>query len=272
MKQFLRIPARPLLAMLTVLPLLGATAARAADDDKIATDRPDFVESSEVVGKGRLQIETSIQGERNNEDGIRDKTYSTPTLLRIGVSDAVELRFESDGRIVAKSEDLASGASDTQRGYGDLSVGLKWHTRDGQGYTPSLGFLLHADLDSGSAAFRGNGVRPSLRMVAEWELPHDMSLGVMPGLAAETNDTGGRYASGIFGIVLGKEWNDRFRTFAEVSMPAIARAHNGGTEASADIGAAWLLNKNIQVDTALSRGLNRRTPDFTWTVGLSIRM
>jgi hypothetical protein len=109
-------------------------------------------------------------------------------------------------------------------------------------------------------------------MVAEWELPHDMSLGVMPGLASETNDTGGRYASGIFGIVLGKEWNDRFRTFAEFSAPAIARARNGGTEANADIGAAWLLNKNVQVDTALSRGLNRRTPDFTWTVGLSVRM
>jgi hypothetical protein len=258
--------------LLAALPLLAVSGAGAAEEDDIATDRPDFVESSNVVGKGRLQVETSIAGERNNEDGVRDISYSSPTLLRIGVSEALELRFETDGRIVAKTEDLASGASSTQRGFGDLSIGVKWHAQDEQGYRPSLGFLLHADLDSGSAAFRGHGVRPSLRMAAEWELPNDMSLGVMPGIAYESGDAGGHYASGIFGIVLGKSWNDRFRTFAEISAPAIARARNGGTEASADIGAAWLINRNFQVDTAFSRGLNRRTPDFAWTVGLSFRM
>ena len=53
-------------------------AATAGDDDMISTDRPDFVESSQVVGRGRLQLETSVQWERDH--GVR--TLTTPTLLR----------------------------------------------------------------------------------------------------------------------------------------------------------------------------------------------
>ena len=37
------------------------------------------------------------------------------------------------------------------------------------------------------------------------------------------------------------------------------------------LGAAWLLSDRVQVDTMLARGLNRRTPDLAWTVGLSFK-
>ncbi|MFY8124197.1 MAG: hypothetical protein ACOVKB_08160, partial [Silanimonas sp.] len=39
---------------------MGAAASPAWADDPIATDRPDFVESSQTVGLGRWQIETSV--------------------------------------------------------------------------------------------------------------------------------------------------------------------------------------------------------------------
>lgn len=111
--------------------LYGATVLAAGDDsgdsDKIATDRPDFVESSDVVGKYRFQIETSVALERNKEDGFKERTFSTPTLLRYGVSDNLELRAETDGRLVARTDDLVAGTRVTERGYGDLSLGVKWH-------------------------------------------------------------------------------------------------------------------------------------------------
>ena len=40
-----------IVVVLLMLPALGLAA-----EDEIATDRPDFVESSNVVGKGRFQI------------------------------------------------------------------------------------------------------------------------------------------------------------------------------------------------------------------------
>ncbi|MTV39303.1 transporter [Duganella radicis] len=252
--------------------LLGPLLACAAEEkDQIVTDRPDFVESSNVVGAGRFQIETSFALDRNKANGVKERTYSTPTLLRFGISDTLEARIETDGRMRLVTDDLAIGTRTTENGYADVSLGVKWHVADERGARPSLGVLAHVDLDSGSGSFRAAGKGGSLRLAAEWELPNDFGLGVMPGVAWQHNDNGERYTSGIFGIVLGKEWSERFRTFVEYSAPQIARGRNGGSVTTFDIGGAYLLTDTVQVDTALSRGLNKNTPDWSWTVGLSIK-
>lgn len=250
---------------------LAAGVGHAEEKDVIVTDRPDFVESSDVAGKGRFQVETAIAIERNNDDGRKDRIITTPTLLRMGISDTWELRLESDGRTVFRTQDIATGASETLRGYADLSAGVKWHALDGEGARPSIGLLGHVDIDSGSHQFRGNDLRPSLRLVAEWDLPNDMGLGLMPGVIYDKDADGKRFYAGIFGIVLGKSWNDRFRTFVEVAASRIARANNGGSVVTLDVGAAYLLSNLWQIDTALYQGLNQKTADLTWALGLSAK-
>jgi hypothetical protein len=250
------------------LPLL----AHAADDkDQIVTDRPDFVESSNVLGAGRFQLETSLALERNKANGVRERTYSTPTLLRFGLSDTLEARIETDGRMRLVTDDLATGKRQSENGYADVSLGVKWHMADELGMRPSLGVLAHVDLDSGTGSFRAPGKGGSLRLAAEWELPNDFGLGVMPGIAWQRNDNGERYASGIFGIVLGKDLNERSRIFIEYAAPQIARSRDGGTLSTFDFGGSYLLTDSVQVDTAVSRGLNRNTADWSWTVGLSVK-
>ncbi len=249
----------------------SANFARAADD-RIVTDRPDAVESSDVVGKGRLQIETSMNYERNNNAGVKTRTYTTPTLFRLGVSENFELRIETDGRVRERTEVL--GISTTQRGWADTAIGFKWHMQDGDEKTgkPGIGVLVHADLDSGSRQFRGQGVRPSARVVFEWELPNDMSLGMMPGLIRDKDaGTGERFTAGIFAVVLGKELNDSTRGFAEIAATQIARQKYGGTITTFNVGAAHLLTKSTQIDAALRFGLNKDSPDFGATVGLSVK-
>ena len=147
-----------------------------------------------------MQLETSIGIDRSKVDGVREHTIATPTLLRFGVSDTVELRVETDGAMRSRTTD-GSSPRQSERGYGDVSLGLKWHAVDAAGALPSLGLLFHADLDTGSAPFRGQGTRPSARIVAEWELGAGMSLGVMPGFVYERH-AGGTH--GILGVVVGK--------------------------------------------------------------------
>jgi hypothetical protein len=253
---------------------LAALPAYAGGDDPISTDRPDVVESSQVVGKGRVQIETSIQWERQRGDVQRIETLSTPTLLRVGAGERFELRVETDGRMRIRSGDSSGG--ERVAGYADSAFGIKWHVQDqegeGLGSRPSMAWLAHADLPSGSRVLRGHGVRPSLRLAVEWELADGFSFGVMPGLAVDTDEAGKRYRSGILAATLGKALSERVRGFVELAAPQIARAAHGGTEATFDAGLTYSINKDCQLDVALARGLNRRSPDLRLGAGLSVRM
>ncbi|RZL00020.1 MAG: transporter [Rubrivivax sp.] len=234
-----------------------------AEEAAMATDRPDIVESSAVVGLHRFQIETSVASESNQVDGVKTTTRMTPTLLRYGITEHTELRLETDG-VLRDGQD---------HGFSDVSVGLKWHTHDGDDTTlkPAIAWLFHADLDSGSRAFRGHGVRPSVRMVAEWELSHDMSLGIMPGVLRDTNDDGRHFVAGIFAVTVGKSWTDDFRTFLEVAGQQLTSNRNGGSVVTYDAGMAYMLSPTMQLDTAVSIGANRHTPDRLWTVGFSVK-
>lgn len=251
----------------------GALAAQCAvaAEEPIATDRPDVVESSDVVGRGRFQIETSLAFERDKSGATRSRVRSTPTLLRIGVGDTWELRLETDGRLRSTVDDAAGRARTS--GQADGSIGLKWHMQDGDDATSraGIGWLFHVDVDSGSAPFRGQGLRPSVRMVAEWELPHDFGVGVMPGLFVDRNADGRRFVGGILAAVVSRSLTERLRAFAEVSATQLASTRNGGHVVAFDAGLAYLLTRDMQLDVAVARGLTRSTPDFAWTVGWSAR-
>ncbi|MGH6647511.1 transporter [Aquabacterium sp.] len=255
-------PFRPTTLAALTAALLLPLASR-AEEAAMATDRPDIVESSAVVGLHRFQVETSFASESNKVDGVKTTTRMTPTLLRYGITENTELRLETDGF-------LRDGQD---HGFSDVSLGLKWHTHDGDDATgkPAIAWLFHADLDSGSQAFRGHGVRPSVRMVAEWELPHDLSLGIMPGVLRDTNDDGRHFVAGIFAVTLGKSWTDDFRTFVEVAGQQLTSTKNGGAVVTYDAGMAYMLSPTMQIDTAVSIGANHHTPDRLWTVGFSVK-
>jgi hypothetical protein len=132
-----------------------------------------------------------------------------------------------------------------------------------------MGVLAHVDLDSGSGFLPRPGNGGSLRL-AEWELPDDFGLGVMPGIAWQHNDNGERYTSGIFGIVLGKELNERSRVHRVCGAADCARPQRR-------LALHLRFRRLLPADRyragrhRLSRGLNRRTPDWSWTVGLSLK-
>lgn len=136
---------------------------------------------------------------------------------------------------------------------------------------PAIAWLFHLDTDSGSAPFRGQGTRPSIRGVAEWELPNDIGLGVMPGLFYETNADGKRYIGGILAAVASKRLSESLRGFVEISASQLASRRNGGDAVTFDTGLAFLVSNDLQIDVAIARGLTKTTPDFAWTLGVSVR-
>ncbi|CAN5253274.1 hypothetical protein BH10PSE17_BH10PSE17_16850 [soil metagenome] len=251
----------------------AATQPALAGDcaDEICSDRPDFTESADVVGKGRFQIETGFQSEHDKSSGTRSRLITTPTLLRFGLADAWELRVESDAWSHQRVDD-GSGVS-RRHGWADTAIGAKWHWRDGDDASgaPAIAWLVDAELPSGSRSFGGHGVRPSVRAVFEWDLPSDWSIGVMPGVVRDSDDTGARYTAGILSVTLDKDLTDSVGTYVEVAGQQFAARRHGGSILSLDTGATWRLAKDLQVDFGIARGVNRYTPDWAWTTGLSAR-
>jgi hypothetical protein len=258
----------PLVAVVICTSLFATWANADTEKTVISTDRPDFVEASTTVGAGRFQFETSLAFERNSGSGTTSKLWSAPTLLRFGVGERWELRLES-GVFARERVETPLGDS-TEEGLTDTAVGAKWHVRPAgtDGKIPSIGMLFHVDVDSGDSEFRGEGLRPSVRVVGEWELPHDLAFGVMSGLIYDQDDSG-RFTAGILGVVLARGWTEKLRSFVEVSFPQIASDDHGGNVITYDVGAAYLLSPTWQVDAAVIVGANDDSPDTGFTVGLS---
>ena len=154
-----------------------------------------------------------------------------------------------------------------------MSVGVKWHLQDGDASrgTPGTALLAHLDLDSGSAPFRGPGVRPSLRWVAEWELPQGFSVGLMPGMLIDRNEDGKRFAAGILAVTVAKTWSPKWRTFVEIAGQRIASNRNGGNVVTFNAGIVHLFTETLHIDFTAARGLTDAAPRLQLGAGISTR-
>lgn len=249
---------RPFL-LTSATAVLFASAPFATAGETIATDRPDFVESSLTVGRGRVQVEASVAWESMHGGG---GAFATPVLLRVGTGERWELRVESDGWV----DERGNGPGD----WADVSIGAKYHLagRDG---APSMAWLLHAELPTAGGEPRGRGVRPSVRFVAEWELSGGFGLGVMPGIALERNDTGQTGTAGLLGVVVGRSVGEHGRVFAEVAASRLGFDGDDADEVTFNFGGARLLGPDMQIDLAYSHGMTDAVADRAITVGLSRR-
>lgn len=260
---------KPSVALVVAGTLIAGTAT--AQEDEIATDRPDFVESSSVVGRGVFQVETSFIREDDKQSGLKTRTNATPTLMRVGISERVELRLETDGFMHQTTSGL--GMRYKQNAFADASFGMKWSISEGgqSSDLPALAMLAHVDAGTGSSSVRAAALAPSLRFVAEWELPGDASFGFMPGLAYQKDPVEGRYWSGILAATYSRPVRGSLRGFLEVAGRELRSKRYGDNQVTFDTGLSYPIDRDTQIDAAVVIGLNRHTPDHSLTIGFSKR-
>src|SRR6476661_7226992 len=85
-----------------------------------------------------------------------------------GITDTLELRVGTEGRVWSTSDAPDTGIRSTEKGNGDASFGLKWHShdRDPAAYSPAVSWIAQLEAATGDNGFKGDGLRPSLRSVA----------------------------------------------------------------------------------------------------------
>lgn len=245
---------------------LAVCARPLAAQEPIVTDRPDYVESSDVVGKKVFQLETSGATDWITTGGVTARTVTTPTLFRLGVTRTVELRLESDGYTRA----TLTGAAAVD-GLSDAAIGIKWHLVDGEKRRPSVAVLIHGDLPSGSTPFRGEGVRPSFRAVGEWDLPAGFGIGVMPGIVYDVNALGDREWTSLFGVTVGHPITAATRFYVEYAAEQLPLNRSQTTTSYFDAGTAWVITRDLQLDLSARVGLTSTATDGTLALGVSRR-
>lgn len=258
----------PRLSALVAVTLLAVTPLVAQDHGAppFTSDRPDFVKTAHTVGRGHWQIETSAASAWREIAGSTTRSFTTPTLLRIGIGERLELRAESEGYV----RESADGV-DAESGMADAALGLKWHARSGDHGGPAMALLLDAYVPTGSELFRGEGVRPQLRAVAEWELGERVGFGVMPGIVYNTDALGEREWSGMFGAALARTWNARHRTSLEYAAEELAIEEGQETVSFVGVAHAIRMGELGQLDLGLNWGVTDAAPDGKVAIGFSRR-
>ncbi len=238
--------------------------------DTIATDRPDLTEGSSVVKAGRFQIETSALFEVD-EEGTDTEQLLTPTLLRYGVSEGIELRMESDG--FSRVTTNGPTSDEETAGYSPIDLGVKYRLRqEGKSWSkPALSFLGNVTVPSGSGAFgldRGAG---EARFLMDWTLTEKWGLGANLGAGRDVDDENDSYIFGIATLALAREWTDRLGTFWEIVYQGPESSEDDHAFL-VDTGVTYLFNKDIQFDVAVGSGVTgEQVPDLFVTSGISLR-
>jgi len=250
-------------------PAACQTASPAGDDD-INPDRPGIADGSQVIGPGRFQVEAGLQAEFRRDGDARERTLFLPTLLRLGIDEAWELRLETSGYVWDRVQGPGSAAA-TSEGASPVSLGVKYHFLDSAGpQRPSMGVILRVFPASGSGPFRTEHTTADLRLVADWDLAPKWSLN--PNVGVALYESGGRtFEAALVAATLGYNPTPALNLFVDTGVQS-PEARRGRTSVIFDAGAAYVIGHDLQVDVSVGAGAAGETPPHPFvSAGISKR-
>lgn len=251
---------------------LAAPLAHAADgDDYINPDRPGIADGSNVVGAGHFQIETGVQQEYRHSDGNKSRTLFLPTLLRLGIDKRFEFRIESNAYTWMKSTDATAGTARAE-GWAPGSLGVKYHFVDAvDAQQASLGAILRYFPQSGSRNFKTTQTTGDFRLVADWDFLPEWSLNPNVGIGVYQDDAQHLYTAGLFATTLSYNPSKTLNFFIDTGVQSPETKH-GRTAVVVDVGTAYVLGQNVQLDfSAGSRVEGKTPPRLFLSAGISKR-
>lgn len=271
-------PARALAA--AALALACAPAALAAVDD----GSDGSAEGFGVIGFGRRVVEQVAATGGQVVGAIRRNaaaTSSAPSWQAAPAASFTGRAVDYAARANAAAVNATVADPDHPAPSGaEAAFGARWRVLQGDAtmHVPVVSWMADVEPASPGGLARSSLPRPSVHLSAEWALTDDVSFGVMPGMAFDTDLAGRRQANGTLAVTLGKSWSPQWRTYVDFArdrlMPtllATSTAVGGGTSTTLDAGITFQAPSGLQLDVALTHGLSAAAPDFQAGVGVSSR-
>lgn len=240
------------------------------------TDRPAKATSPYTVDGGRFQLESDLVNytyDHANATNVTQRNWvvADPTL-RIGLTSDIELDLISSGFYNnVKSTNRANGSSQTDQGFGDITLRSKFNlvgNDDGDiafGIVPQIKFPT-ATGGVGNGAYEGGVLLP-----VAVALPLDVTLTLTPEFDALKNVNSNGHSAAFSQIA------SFSRAIVENVTGYVEFFAGEGAESGVknvytlDLAASYVIVPNLQFDVGTNIGLNRAAPDVQAYVGISKR-
>ena len=247
-----------------VLILIAVPSSSA--DEPLVTDRPDFTESSSVVGLSVVQLESGFTFAEFAEGS--EATTAGELLVRWGVVKNLEVRL---GLPTYTWIDDSVGSSS---GFLDSFVGLKYQFA----FAPGSGFLggmeaaliASTTIPTGGAEVASPEWQPSALLALGWDLGGNLGLGANFGVGRPA-DGEDRYTTAWVSGVLGVGLTDEVSLFFEL-IGFNREEARGPNTLTFQTGAVYLLSPDLQLDVRAARRLTDRGVDLLLGAGVSWRL
>lgn len=261
------------------LILLGAaiaaisSAAVAADEQPICTDRPSKSTGPCTVPEGRWQIETGlIDWSRQRSDGVTtDMATWGNTAIKYGVSGNADVELW-----VTPLETLSlhgGGVSEHHPSFGDILLRVKYElTPDSAPVQVALDPFVKiptANHNLGNGKVEGGLLVPVAIPIGKsrFTISLDPELDVL----ADQDGGSGRHLATQQVLNLGIQLSKKVNVSTELWAQRDWDPAGTGKQASWDVAAAYQPSKNLQLDAGANFGLNHQTPNVELYTGVSAR-
>ena len=256
----------------------------------VCTDRPDFTDATYTVGRGVTVIESGYTYRSAGSDELNVSRRSLPeTLLRVGVTDELELRIKWNGYLLVDQLDKTTGIGTTAYGTDDLILGIKYEFLQQDEWSPMVTFLGGTTIPSGTRGFSVNQTQPYANMVLGWGIRRWLYLKVSTGVdfvksVDTTHIFAGSLEEGRLVVTGGDnvtEWHQsvsllyqatkRVGGFVEWFSFFSSNADDNRAAHYVDTGLFFYLTPNVQLDVRYGERLSDRLMGQFAGAGLSIR-
>jgi len=228
----------------------------------IFTDRPTFSVGPGTIAPGHLQIEAGYTFSfEDAHPNVKAHTFPE-TLIRLGLTDIVELRVEWPNLTF-----IDNGTD--QDGFRDLGLGFKVQVFQQQGLRPRLSFAGRLSIPTGDEDFSSDRVDPELRTILTYALNERVGLFGNVNVGGPTSQ-GTRFVQVSSSLGMSVSLLDRLTGFAEY-FGFYPRDVASGSGHFLQTGLIYRVAYNFQLDARVGGGLTRGTDDVFTGAGISWR-
>ncbi len=264
-------------ALAALCCLVAAPQARAAAEDINA--EPAMSGFDAVAAASRQLVERVVDTEHAVVHALKQdarESWVAPSWSLSADAPIVRGRpvdYAMRASAAAAAATAANSAETAPRSTGtaDLSFGARLRVLHGDAdlHIPAVSWMADVQPATSGASSGSTVLRPSTHLSAEWSLPGDFSLGVMPGVAVDLDAYGRRTANGTLAVTVGKAWSPQWRTFIDMARDRLAAVQLGGVSTTLDAGVSFAATPATQLDFAVTHGLSPSAPPFQAGVGVS---